>query len=107
VQLHLPLDHSPPRQGGEFAEDVLADRMFEVVGPAAHDQAEPDQHVPEVLLRRPACKGADLVLQLPDGPVSDEGVDVPLVRSVFAAPLDVEPEEVEPLTHVHDLRLRC
>lgn len=51
-------------------------------------------------------RATDLVLQLPDGPVSDEGVDVPLVRSSFAAPLDAEPQEVEPVGHVHHLRLR-
>src|ERR1035437_4140402 len=50
--------------------------------------------------------GTNFRLQRPDGPISDEGVDVPLVRPSFAFPLDVEAEEIEPVTHVHHLSLR-
>src|SRR5665647_3938932 len=60
-------------------QGVLTHRVPEVVGPAAHDLIEPDQHVPGILLRRPVGQGTDLGLQRPDRPVRDEGVDVPLV----------------------------
>ena len=53
----------------------------------------------------PARQGTNFVLQRPDGPVGDEGVDVPLGRSSLAAPLDAKPKEVEPVAHVHDLGL--
>ena len=61
--------------------------------------------VREILLRRPVGQGTDLRLHRPDRPVGDEGVDVPLVRSSLASPLDVEPKEVEPVAHVHHLGL--
>jgi hypothetical protein len=86
----------------EGVHGVFADRVFEVVGPAAHDLVEPDQHDSGWVLRQPARQGTDLVLQRPDGPVGNEGVDVPLVRASLAAPPDAEPEEVERLAHVHD-----
>ncbi len=39
----------------------------------------------------------DFRLQRPDGPVTDEGVDEPFVRAPLATPLDVEPQEIDPL----------
>ena len=45
---------------------------------------------------------AHLLFQRPDRPVGDKGVDIPLARASLAAPLDVEPQEVEPLTHLLD-----
>src|SRR5262249_44610793 len=100
VQRPEPPDHPPPGEVSQVAQGVLAHRMLEVVSPAAHDLVEADQHVPEVLLRRPVRQGTDLGLQRPDGPVGDEGVDVPLVRASLAFPLDAEPKEVERLAHV-------
>jgi hypothetical protein len=40
----------PPRERLEVAEGALRNGMLEVVGPAAHDLVDPDQHGPEVLL---------------------------------------------------------
>jgi hypothetical protein len=48
------------------------------------------------------ASGPDLRLQRPDGPVIDEGVDVPLVRCPLAAPLEAEPQEGEALAEAHD-----
>ncbi len=79
--------------------------MPEVVGPTLCGSVQVDQHHGQVLLRRSVGQGTDLRLQGPQGPFGDEGVDVPLVRSSLAAPLDVEPQEVEPLAQVHDLGL--
>jgi transposase len=94
------LDRPPPGEDLQNFEGVLGHRMFEVVGPSAHDLVEPDQHGPEVLLRRPACQGTNLGLQRPNRSVGDDGV--PLVRSFLPAPLDAEPQEVERLAHVPD-----
>jgi hypothetical protein len=44
--LHDP----PPGELSEVAEGVFRNGMFEVVGPAARDLVDPDQHGPEVLL---------------------------------------------------------
>jgi hypothetical protein len=57
---HDHSDHSPPREVLQHAEGVLGHRVPEVVGPSAHNLVEPDQHGPEVLLRRPARQGTDL-----------------------------------------------
>src|SRR5215213_5129450 len=77
-----------------------------LVRPAVHDLVEPGQHEPEVLLRCPVCEGTNLGLQRADRALADEGVDVLLVRSPFAFPLDAEPEEVEPVAQVHYLGFR-
>ena len=102
VQCPQPPGHPPPHEVAQGAEGVFADGMPEVVGPAAQDLVEPDQHGPWIVLRCPVRQGTDLRLHRPDGPVGDEGVDVPLVRSTFAVPLDAEAQEVEPIAHVHD-----
>jgi hypothetical protein len=44
-----------------------------------------------------------LAFNEPDRALADEGIDVLLVRSPFAFPLDAEPEEVEPVAQVHYL----
>jgi hypothetical protein len=105
VQCPEPPDHSPPDEAGQAVQGVLAHCMLEVVSPAAHDLIEPDQHVPEFPLRFLVRQGTDLCLQRPDGPVADEGVDVPVARPPLAFPLDAEAEEVEPLAHVRDAGL--
>jgi hypothetical protein len=105
MQRPQPPDHAPPHELVQRVEGVFGHRVLEVVGPAAHDLVEPDQHVPGILLRRLVRQGTDLGLQRPDRPVGDEGVDVPLVRPPLAFPLDAEAEEVEPVAHVHHLGL--
>ena len=60
VQRCLHVSHRMTRHQvnpASLLNNVLADGVLEVVGPAAHDLAKPDQHVPEVLLRRPASQG--------------------------------------------------
>lgn len=63
--------------------------------------AKPSQHGPWILLRLPVRQSKDLAFndrigdrpgtrRLPTG--RDEGIDVPRIRSWFAAPLDVEPK---------------
>ncbi len=101
VPLHQHAGHPSPGVVIQHAEGLFRDRVPEVSGPAVHDQVEPGQHVSQVLLRCPAGQGTDLGLQRPDGPVGDEGIDVPLVCPSLALPLDAEAEEVEPLAHVH------
>jgi hypothetical protein len=90
VQLPEPTNHPVPHEVLQGVHGVFGYCMPEVVRPAAHDLVQPDQHGPGWLLRQSARQGTNFVLQRPDGPVGDEGVDVPLGRSSLAAPLDTK-----------------
>jgi hypothetical protein len=59
----------------------------------------------QVGLRDPVGQPTNLRLDRPERPIGDECVEVPLVRSPFTFPPDMEAEEVEPITHMHDPRL--
>ncbi len=80
---------------------MTAHGVPEGVHPSAKDLVDPDQDGPGVGLRHSMCQGTNFGLHRFEGPVGDEGVHVPLVRSPLAAPLDAEPQKVEPLAHVH------
>lgn len=101
MQLLEPPQHPPVDEVAQVVQGVAAHGMSEVVHPSSKDLVDPDQDGPGVGLGHAMCQGTDLGLHRFEGPVGDEGIDVPLVRSSLAAPLDVEPQEVEPLAHVH------
>src|SRR5437763_15856600 len=88
-----------------MAEDVFADGMPEVVGPAAQDLVDPADHGAHVGLTNTMCQGTDLRLHRPKWTVGDERVYVPLVRASLAFPLDAETQEVESVRHMHHPRL--
>jgi len=100
------VDQSPPGEGVQLAEGPFGDGVFEVVGPASHQLPESGQDRCEGPLRCLVCQGTYPCLQRREGPVGDEGVDVPLVRPPLALPPDAEGEEVEPVGHVHHPGLR-
>src|SRR5439155_12697798 len=105
MPLPQPPDHSPVDEVPEMAEDVFADGMPEVVGPAAQDLVDPADHGAHVGLTNTMCQGTDLRLHRPKWTVGDERVYVPLVRASLAFPLDAETQEVESVRHMHHPRL--
>jgi hypothetical protein len=59
------VDQPPPGEGVQLAEGVFGYRVFEVVGPAAHQLTQFGQQSCEAPLRCPVCQGTDLRLHRP------------------------------------------